>query len=281
MKSIDLNDAYYKLLNRVYNGPSEVNARTGVRTKVIPGAQTMSIDLRDRQLPVFGNRAYFPGTAAAEVAWQFQYTQDPAFIMKHAPTIWKKFIEDDRLLTAYGYRWEKHFGRQQISMAVEELRNNPTNRQLFISAWDPTADGLGGPDQPKNIPCPVGFTVNVTEGRLNMAVFMRSSDVFVGLPYDIMGYSLTMAAMAESAGLKCGILHFTLAHAHLYEPHFKAAQECLTGTKCHWTSRPTMDLPIWTIDEIQADPDTYVFQVKRAWNHIEWNNWNPKPEVVE
>jgi thymidylate synthase len=162
-----------------------------------------------------------------------------------------------------------------------ELENNPTNRQLFVSAWNPALDGLGGP-QPKNIPCPIGFSVSRSKDDIHMSVFVRSSDVFVGLPYDVMGYALTLDAIAASVGCRPSTLHFTLAHPHYYEPHFQMVEDCVghEGSRTEWTSHVQPTLPGWTVSMILNDPDGYVDTMKRLANRAAKSTWNPKPMVI-
>lgn len=271
-------ETYIDVLSKVDElGVLSVNKRTRHGVKTYPGGLSFSTNIRDGLLSVPNNRAYYPGSAAAEVAWQFMGTQDPSFILKHAPTLWEKFVENDKLETAYGYRWREHFGRDQIQLAVNELKNNHTNRQLYISAWDPAADGLGGP-QPKNIPCPVGFAVSKVGNYLHGSVFIRSSDIVVGLPYDVMAYSLTLDAMAATVGCRAGSLHVTLANAHYYTTHEHIVKKSLEDRTLHGTTN--VSLPRWSIDKILAKPDEYVAAVKAYGRQGVTNTWNPRPEVV-
>lgn len=296
MRTQSMHEAYRGLLSELLNhGVEEVNARTSTKIKMLQGAHSFKLDLLDGRLPVPGNRRYYPHIAAAEVAWQFMGTKDPAFIVGKAPKLWSKFIEDGELKTAYGYRWRKAFGRDQLELAMAELRANPTNRQLYVSSWDPSSDGLGGP-QPKNIPCPVGFAVSRFRDDLHMTVLVRSSDVFVGLPYDVMGYALTLDAIAASVGCRPASLHFTLAHPHLYEPHWLATKACLgvemtgyerskdrrvEGASSSWVTGCEPNLPGWTVEQVLRDPDGYVEIVKTLAKRVGNNSWDPMPEVIE
>lgn len=315
MQAKSFHKVYRGLLSALMNhGVTEVNERTKTEIKMLQGAFSFKLDLSNGQLPVAGNRRYYPHIAAAETAWQFMGTKDPTFILGKAPKLWSKFLEtettrlggrdaddDDEVVerqvlkTAYGYRWRHAFGRDQLALAVHELKTNPTNRQLFISAWDPRSDGLGGP-QPKNIPCPVGFTVSRFGNDLHMAVFIRSSDVFVGLPYDVMGYALTADAIAATAGLRPKSLHFTLAHAHLYKPHWNATRACLTAdwsagewreaqefakASTTWADDVQPNLPGWDIQAILDNPDGYVSIVKALAGRTNQNSWDPMPDVIE
>lgn len=296
MKSQPFEKAYRDLLSEIMdNGVNEKNARTNVQIKMLQGGHSFKLDLTDGKLPIAGNRRYFPQVAAAETAWQFMGTKDPEFIVGKAPKLWSKFVEDGELKTAYGYRWRKEFGRDQLALACKELKDNPTNRQLFVSAWDPRHDGLGGA-QPKNIPCPVGFTVSRYNHDLHMSVFIRSSDVFVGLPYDVMAYALTADAIAATVGLRPASLHVTLAHPHLYKPHWNATRACLTGdwdssewreqkefadVATTWPAGVSPNLPGWSIGMIEGHPDAYIDVVKQLTRRTSQNPWNPLPEVIE
>jgi thymidylate synthase len=284
---LSMDEAYKTLLSLIWNfGVEEFNERTKTKIRALPGGYAFKLDLSNGRLPVAGNRRYWPKVAAAEVAWQFMGTKSPDFIMKHAPKIWGDFIENGELRTAYGYRWMKHFGRDQIEMALDQLRNNPTNRQLYVTAWDPSSDGLGGPDQPKNIPCPVGFAISHLAGQLHLSLFIRSSDVFVGLPYDVMGYAFLLDAFAASCGKRPGTLHVTMAHPHIYDPHREMVHQCLhSGTalaEAHnvWTKNVAPQLPAWSIEKIKEDPEGYIEQVKVLSQRVDFNPWNPMPPVI-
>jgi thymidylate synthase len=281
MQTSSMNEAYLALFQELgLKGIEEKNERTGTNIIMLEGGYSFKLDLRNGRLPVPGNRQYFPHIAAAEVAWQFMGTKDPKFILRQAPKIWQDFVEDGELKTAYGYRWRMHFGRDQLAMACQQLRDNPTNRQLYISAWDPAIDGLGAPNQPKNIPCPVGFSLTRSKDQVHMSLFIRSSDVFVGLPYDIMGYALTLDAIAASCGCIPGIMHVTLAHAHFYEPHAQMIKECMIGSHMEWLHGAEPPLPIFTIQEIVNNPDNYVNCIKGLTDNLPIHPWSPKPGVV-
>ena len=290
------NDAYHEILTEVMEADCiELNARTGARIRMMNGPHSFKLDLtKDHSLPVAGNRKYYPHISAAEVAWQFMGTKDPTFILQHAPKLWEKFVEDGELKTAYGWRWQHAFGRNQLWLAIDELKNNPTNRQLWVQAWDPAKDGLGG-HQPKNIPCPLGFAISREANLLHMSVFIRSSDLFVGLPYDVMAYALTLDAIAATVGATAGFIHFTLHHPHLYETHWDAAEACLKkdflakhgkdakiyeNASFIWKVSHQPRLPGWDIQTILDDPEAYVRAVQQLSRLVDDHPWKYGPEVV-
>lgn len=270
--------AYFDLLQSFQmNGTEEINSRTGRRIIMLDTPVSFRFPL-DR-IPIAGNRKLYPHIAAVEAAWQFMGTKAGDWILKRAPKLWEAFADENNMLqTAYGYRWRLHFGRDQLIMAMNELKTNPSNRQLYISAWDPSCDGLGDVDQPPNIPCPVGFSLTTCKGKLNLSLFIRSSDVFVGLPYDMMTYALTAAAIAKSCNLELGTMHVTLAHAHIYDSDFNNWEKSIKAG--HEWVISNIDLPDWKVGEILQFPDDYIDGVKRLTSHSPMNTWKADVEVV-
>ncbi|QNN97214.1 thymidylate synthase [Xanthomonas phage Xp12] len=285
-------DVYGALIAWAFSSPIEANERTGTRVHVGRGGTAFRVDLSDGLLPTVGYRKTFPRSAAAEVAWYVRGEQDAAFITRYAP-LWDKFVEPiypqtpagteaksgvafPGVRSAYGYRWRRHFGRDQLRLAVEALRKDPTDRRCYVSAWDPAEDGLGAQGQ-KNVPCPTSFTFSITGGELHSSLFLRSSDLFVGLPYDVMGHALLMDAVAHELRIRPGVMHVTLAHAHLYESHWQMAAEMLQ----HEPVVPQLPLPGWTLSQVEQHPHDYVVRYAEEAKQHQWPAYNPKPEVIE
>lgn len=246
-------EAYSTLLNDLlWDGAQSLNTRTKTKVSTHGGAYSFSVSMKKLQLP--GNRAFFPKIAAAELGWMLQGTKDPSFVMQHAPKLWGKFIEDGELKAAYGYRWRHQFGRDQLRWAVDTLKADPSNRQCWVQAWDPAADGCGYPNQPKNIPCPIGFSLNVIGDKLYMALFIRSSDAYVGLPYDVMVYSILGNLIARQLDVEPGELHVTLANVHIYEPHWAMAHDDFA----HIWKPEELDMPKLTLDWVSHHPEVLV-----------------------
>lgn len=290
--AVDFPDVYETLLWRILrHGHVERNERTGKEVRVYPGGPTsFTLDLSSGLLPVPGNRKVFPGTAAAETAWFLTGTRDAEFMLRHAKVVWEKFVEPHPSGTggpvvkaAYGYRWRRHFKRDQLFLAIKALRDNPSDRRIWISAWDPSEDGLGARGQ-LNVPCPVGFTLSIQDGRLNSSYLLRSSDVFVGLPYDVMGHAMLMDVLAYELGVQLGTMHFTLAHPHVYDVHWEMAGESLRGSKVKSVVRMTNRghlMALWPVDLVEQDPDGFVETYRALAAKAEWPEFHCRPEVVQ
>lgn len=273
---------YASLLDHILStGDVETNARTGHKVAVLPGGTSLRVDLGEGTMPVCGVRKLFPRTAAAEVAWFVSGSQQAEWFQRFSK-VWDKFVEPDGTLeAAYGYRWRGHFGRDQLGLAVEALQEDPSDRRVLVSTWDPRLDGLGEIGQ-RSVPCLTHFTLSMTAGRLHSSLFLRSSDVFVGLPYDVLGHSLLMSILAKTLDVRLGVMHVTLAHAHLYEDHWEMAREALAGSD-HARNGPLLPTD-WTLRRVGSYPDEFVEAVTRAAREGSWGAWpkySPKPFVVE
>lgn len=280
----DFPEVYADLLEtlRHHEGPevvTEVNRRTGAEIKALAGGTAFKLDLSTDSVPVPGWRRFHIKSVAAEVAWFFQGTRDVTWLRKYAP-FWDKFVEDDGTTVdaAYGYRWRHQFGRDQLLQSLDALEANSSDRRVFISNWDPGYDGLGATDQ-KNVPCPLGFTLSVLGGRLHSSLFIRSSDVFVGLPYDVAGHAIVLDTIAASlpnvVGL--GTMTVTLAHPHLYEHHYGLVDEMFVVQDCVTDRPPFQNCPI---ADLLEDPDGFVQAYVDGMQGLGQSDFNPRPEVV-
>lgn len=271
---------YEELLLAIKNrGAEELNERTGAVVHV-GHPRSFTLELFDGLLPVCGVRKVFPRTAAAEVAWFLQGDPKADFIAGYAP-IWDKFLEEDGTVNgAYGPRWRSHFGRDQLGDAIEALVASPSDRRIYISTWDPAVDGLGRPS--KCVPCPVGFTLSVTAGRLSSTLLIRSSDVFVGLPYDVMGHALLMSAIQASLAMRgvaedgLGYLQVCLAHPHLYDVHLPMVKEAFAGAP----SDDSFQMPGYTVNWIASYPDSYVGAVQSLAAGVAQPSYSCRPELI-
>lgn len=280
IRSASFPDVYDDLLDNLIDSPfEEVNARTGAKIKMLDGGASFKLDLYDQRLPVTGTRKLYPHVAAAETAWFLMGLRTTEFLNKHGVKIWDKFTEADTFVVeaAYGYRWRRFFGRDQLLDAVKTLREDPTSRRVWVQAWDPIGDGLTTKGQ-KNVPCPVGFTFSIIGGMLHSSLFIRSSDVFVGLPYDVMGHAMLMGVVAASIGCAgLGTMQVTLAHPHLYEVHWDMASACLSQASRH---EDGPSIYAWDLDMVEKDPDGFVWAYRKAASEVSWPTYAPKPELI-
>ena len=204
-------------------GINVADGRTGHALKALPGL-TFSTDISEDGFPILSLRKIALRIFIAEQIWFIAGSRKPEDFLREYTKIWDDFTNPGDVVTvAYGYRWRKHFGRDQIEKLIELLEKDPTSRHGVVMAWDPSSDGLGGVAK-KNVPCPFAFTVNIIGGKLNMHNMVRSNDMILGFPHDVAGFALLQCILSQRLGVKPGVYTHTISNAHVYDNHYEAAE---------------------------------------------------------
>lgn len=161
----------------------------------------------------------------------------------------------------YGVQWRKwpdgkggHI--DQIAQAIETIKTNPNSRRNIVSAWnvaeiDEIVEIGGLP------PCHSLFQFNVVEGRLDLHLYQRSADTFLGVPFNIASYSLLLAMIAQVTGLEQGEFVHTLADTHLYLNHLDQVDEQLSRTPKElpklWLNPAITSIDDFTFEDVQLE----------------------------
>jgi thymidylate synthase len=224
---------YQKMLRQIMTeGVREKNARTGHETAALPGL-FMSLDIEKDGFPLLTLRKIPTKIFIAEQVWFISGARKPADFLREFTRIWDDFTNPGDVVTvAYGYRWRRHFGRDQLGKLVGLLEKDPSSRHGVIVTWDPASDGLGGVSK-GNVPCPYTFTVNIIGGRLNLMNVVRSNDMILGFPHDVAGFALLQCILAQRLGVRPGVYSHIIANAHVYDIHYEAAQEMINRPTTH------------------------------------------------
>src|SRR3989344_6952493 len=137
-------EIYQNLLRNIMeNGITEISERTGHETKAVPGAH-FSLDIDKDGFPLLTLRKIPIKMFVAEQIWFISGARKPEDFLRRFTKIWDDFTNPGDVVTvAYGYRWRKHFGRDQLKLLIELLEKEPSSRHGVIVAWDPAQDGLG------------------------------------------------------------------------------------------------------------------------------------------
>lgn len=213
---------YLDLLRRVRHDGVTKTDRTGTGTKSIFGHQ-MRFDL-SAGFPLVTTKKLHVKSIIHELIWFLAGDTNVAYLKENGVRIWDEWARPDGSLgPVYGKQWRSWatpYGRtiDQISEAVETIRNNPDSRRIIISAWNP-ADI---PDMAL-APCHCLFQFYVADGRLSCQLYQRSADVFLGVPFNIASYALLTMMMAQVTGLQPGDFVHTFGDAHLYLNHLEQA----------------------------------------------------------
>jgi thymidylate synthase len=159
----------------------------------------------------------------AEAAWILGGHNDVASIAPFAKRI-SEFSDDGIFFRgAYGPQIV-----QQMPYIIESIKNDLFTRQAVISIWKPS------PMPSKDIPCTVTCQFMVRGGLLHTFVDMRSSDAWLGVPYDWFNFSMLSAwlmLILRDAGIdvELGFLHFKANSQHFYESDEAKIKSLLAG----------------------------------------------------
>ena len=232
---------YQNLIREIMtNGIIEFSERTGLETKAIPGLH-FTMDIEKDGFPLLTLRKIPVKMFVAEQVWFISGARKPEIFLRDYTKIWDLFTNPGDVVTvAYGYRWRKHFGRDQLALLIELLQKEPSSRHGVVVTWDPAQDGLSLVKK-KNVPCPYTFTVNLIGGRLHLHNIVRSNDIIIGMPADVAGFALLMCILSQKLGVKPGIYSHSISNAHIYSNHYHGAEELMRRTNDHPTIR--LELP--------------------------------------
>ncbi|KKU70113.1 MAG: Thymidylate synthase [Parcubacteria group bacterium GW2011_GWA2_47_21] len=227
-------DEIYQTLVRkiMVEGITEVSERTRHETKALPGVH-FQIDLEKDGFPILTLRKTPIKMFVAEQVWFIAGSRKPEEMLRSFTKIWDDFTNPQDVVTvAYGYRWRKHFGRDQLGLLIELLQKEPSSRQGVVITWDPAQDGLSL-FKKKNVPCPYTFTANIIGGRLHFHNIIRSNDIILGLPSDVPGFALLASILAQKLKVRPGIYSHSISNAHIYDSHYFAAEEIMKRENDH------------------------------------------------
>lgn len=114
-------------------------------------------------------------------------------------------------------------GVDQISKAVDMIKNDPTSTRIIISGWHPReVDDVALP------PCHTFFKFTVINGKLFCHMWMRSADAFLGVPFNIASYALLTHMIAQVTGLVAHQLTVTYDDIHVYLNQLEQVEEQLS-----------------------------------------------------
>lgn len=167
----------------------------------------------------------------AEAAWILSGDNRLETIKRYSPFIWE--FSDD------GFFYQGAYGPRivdQLTYVCDMLADDPDTRQAVIDVWRPN------PRPGRDIPCTLSFQFMIRGGALHCVQSMRSSDVWLGYPYDafnasmLSGYIMLLLRDRKERGrkdLRLGTHTMLVGSQHVYDKDKEAAQRVVGSPDAH------------------------------------------------
>ena len=214
---------YLDLMQQILDHGVEQMDRTGTGTRSLFGSQ-LRFDLA-AGFPLLTTKKLHLRSIIVELLWFLRGDTNIAWLKERKVGIWDEWADaNGDLGPVYGKQWrdwEAADGRHidQIANLVELIRNDPGSRRQIVTAWNP-----GENDRMALAPCHCLFQTQVAAGRLNLQLYQRSADFFLGVPFNIASYALLTHMLARTCGLEPGVFVWTGGDVHLYSNHLEPAR---------------------------------------------------------
>ena len=252
-------------MRRILDEGSRQDDRTGTGTLSAFGHQ-MRFDL-SAGFPLITTKKLHLRSIVIELLWFLRGETNVRTLQEQRVRIWDEWADaDGELGPVYGKQWrdwEAPDGGHvdQIAGLIDQIRNQPASRRQIVTAWNP-----GEIDRMALAPCHCLFQTRVADGRLDLQLYQRSADVFLGLPFNIASYALLCHMLAQQCGLEAGTFVWTGGDCHLYVNHLDQAREQL--------GREPRDLPRLRIARKPDAIDGY------AYEDFSFEGYDPHPHIA-
>jgi thymidylate synthase len=255
---------YLQLLQDILDKGSQKGDRTGTGTISLFGYQ-MRFDL-EQGFPCVTTKKLHLRSIIHELLWFLKGDTNVAYLRENGVSIWDEWADENgNLGPVYGAQWRNWIapdGRHidQMKLLLEDIKNLPNSRRHIVSAWNPAVlpDESRSPRDNARAglqalpPCHMMFQFHVSNGRLSCQMYMRSADVFLGVPFNIASYSLLTMMIAQVLDLQPGDFVLTLGDAHIYMNHLEQVDTQL--------ARDPFPLPGMKINPHRKDLFSFVYE---------------------
>lgn len=265
---------YLKLINKIINKGFLEKGRNGNTISLI--GEQMRFPLENNKMPLITTKKLAWKSCLKELLWFIKGDTSNETLQNQNVKIWngnasREFL-DSRGLTylaendlgpVYGHQWRfyntryydchtnyKNKGIDQLQNVIdgiiESKETGISSRRLILNAWNPQQ--LNEMALP---PCHVLSQFFVQDNKLSCALYQRSGDVGLGIPFNIASYSFLTHLLAKHCDLEAKeFIHF-IGNAHIYEDHKEALLEQVNRTP---KKEPTLE-----IIKQRENIDDYVF----------------------
>ena len=252
---------YLDLIKNILDNGSEELSRNGKVLSIF--GNSMRFTLKNNVIPLLTTKKVAWKTCLKELLWFMKGSTNNQELKDQNVHIWdgnstRAFLDSRGLYKnkegdlgpVYGHQWRffnapygtcnmdySGKGVDQLQNIINDLKDpeKRSSRRLIMSAWNPEQlDEMALP------PCHVLVQFNVRQGKyLSCALYQRSGDVGLGVPFNIASYSFLTHILANHCGLEAEEFVYFLGNAHIYEEHIEALKEQIER---HTYNFPTLEI---------------------------------------
>jgi thymidylate synthase len=230
---------YLDLLQDILDNGARKDDRTGTGTLSVFGRQFRH-NLADG-FPLLTTKKLHLKSIVNELIWFLSGDTNTRWLKDNGVSIWDEWATDDGDLgPIYGAQWTAWPTRDggsinQIDYVVDCLRNNPNSRRILFHGWNVEYLPNEGVSPQDNVragrmalpPCHLLYQFYVADRTLSAQLLIRSSDSFLGLPYNTASLAVLTMMLAQQCDLVPGEIVICTGDSHIYSNHMEQVQEQL------------------------------------------------------
>jgi thymidylate synthase len=230
---------YLELLDNILNQGVQKGDRTGTGT-VSVFARQFRHNLADG-FPLLTTKKLHFKSIANELIWFLKGDTNTAWLKENGVKIWDEWADDNGDLgPLYGQQWTawptKAGGSiNQIDYVIKCLKENPNSRRILFHGWNVEYlpdESLSPQENVKQgrmalPPCHLLYQFYVANNKLSAQLYIRSSDSFLGLPYNTASLALLVHMLAQQCNLDLGEIVISTGDSHIYSNHIDQVKEQL------------------------------------------------------
>ena len=233
---------YHELLKDILANGASKGDRTGTGTLSVFGRQFRH-DL-SQGFPLLTTKKLHFKSIANELIWFLSGNTNTKWLNENGVRIWDEWAtKEGDLGPVYGQQWTAWPTKDgksinQIDYVIDTLRHNPNSRRILFHGWNPEYLPDESISPTENVkqgrmalpPCHLLYQFYVANGKLSAQLYIRSSDSFLGLPYNIASLALLTHMLAQQCDLQPHEIIVSIGDAHAYANHMAQIQEQLKRT---------------------------------------------------
>ena len=242
---------YLDLLRDIRDNGVDRGDRTGTGTRSVFGRQ-LRFDLAEG-FPILTTKKVHFKSVVNELIWFLNGDTNTQWLRENGVSIWDEWATDTGDLgPLYGAQWVNWPTRDgqtinQIDYVIDCLKRRPESRRILFHAWNVEylPDETMSPQENVEAgrmalpPCHLLYQFYVANGKLSAMLYIRSSDAFLGLPFNIASVSLLVHMLCQQVGLEPGEVVVTMGDCHLYSNH---AEQVETQLARQPKARPVLEI---------------------------------------